>query len=194
MSHGLHSRPVDSEVFPGVVREMPDFAANRLWLDSHILIMRAEHNSRPALLLVDDDPDQLALFKIAADRSAQFCRVALADSANRAVDQMFGLIDSLPADLPKIILTDLRMPEVGGLDLIRRFLPSCEVLPITLIAMSNSDHIADAVAALDAGCAAFFQKPGTFDGLKKMMPQLVSISSGQSEERIFMETRQMEFA
>ncbi|HEU5079633.1 MAG TPA: response regulator [Opitutaceae bacterium] len=138
-------------------------------------------SEKPALLIVDDDPDQLSLFKMAAERSGEFCRVETAENASTGVDKAFTLIDNLPTYVRKIVLTDLRMPRAGGLELVKRLRPTCEVLPVYLVAMSSSEYQPDVTAAKQAGCCAFFQKPGDFSKLKSMIGSLAHLRSAAAD-------------
>lgn len=138
-------------------------------------------SDKPALLIVDDDPDQLSLFKIAAERSGSFCRVEVAENASSGVDKAFALIDGLPTFVRKIVLTDLKMPRAGGLELVKRLQPTCDVLPVYLVAMSSSEYQPEVEAAMAAGCCAFFQKPGDFSKLKAMIGSLAQIRSGSTD-------------
>ncbi|HEY9153707.1 MAG TPA: response regulator [Opitutaceae bacterium] len=132
---------------------------------------------KPALLIVDDDEDQLALLRMAAERSNAFCKVAVAEDGVRALEDVFSLIDNLPTATRIIVLADLKMPGMDGTELARRLRPACDALPIWLIGMSSSGYGPNIQAALDAGCMAFIEKPSGYLTLKSLMASLLQICS-----------------
>ena len=124
------------------------------------------------MLIVDDDEDQLALLRMAAERSNAFCKVSTAEDGVRALEDVFTLIDNLPTATRIIVLADLKMPGMDGTELARRLRPACDALPISLIGMSNSGYGPDIRAALVAGCMAFVEMPSGYTTLKSLMISL----------------------
>jgi CheY-like chemotaxis protein len=73
---------------------------------------------------------------------------------------------------PKVIITDLKMPRVTGLELLQ-WLSShrhCHVIPTILL--SSSAMSQDIASAYKLGASTYFQKPTTFEGLVKLMTHL----------------------
>jgi CheY-like chemotaxis protein len=128
--------------------------------------------NKPALLIVDDDEDQLALLRMAAERSNAFCKVSVAEDGVRALEDVFALVDNLPSATRIIVLADLKMPGMDGTELARRLRPACDALPISLVGMSSSGYGPDIQAALEAGCMAFVEKPSGYTTLKSLMLSL----------------------
>lgn len=153
----------------------------------------AFNSDKPALLIVEDDPDQLSLFKLAAERSGAFSRVTTAEDASSGVEQAFALIDSLPTSVSKIVLTDLKMPRAGGIELFKRLRHTCDVLPVYLVAMSSSEYMPEVMAARDAGCCAFFQKPGDFGKLKEMIGHVANLASTEISDFFSADQREASF-
>ena len=141
--------------------------------------------NKPALLIVDDDEDQLALLRMAADRSNAFCKVAVAEDGVRALEDVFALIDNLPTATKIIVLADLKMPGMTGTELARRLRPACDALPIWLIGMSSSGYGPDIRAALDAGCMAFIEKPSSYTALKSLMLSLPQVCESRDSGHAF---------
>ena len=134
--------------------------------------MFALTQNKPALLIVDDDEDQLALLRMAAEKCGAFCKVSVAEDGLCALEDVFALIDNLPAATRIIVLADLKMPRMTGTELARRLKPTCDALPISLIGMSSSGYGPDIQAALAAGCVAFVEKPSGYLELKTLMTSL----------------------
>lgn|GEM_PF-1580092 len=137
--------------------------------------MFSQTPNKPALLIVDDDEDQLALLRMAAERSGAFCKVTVAEDGVRALEDVFALVDNLPTATQIIVLADLKMPRMTGTELARRLKPACDALPIFLIGMSSSGYGPDIQAALEAGCVAFVEKPSGYVTLKTLMLSLAQM-------------------
>jgi DNA-binding NtrC family response regulator len=112
----------------------------------------------PTLVVIDDEPAVLALVRRVADsigftvRGHHDAREALAQLALQ------------PAD---VALVDLRMPEVGGLDVlraIRQATPHCGVILMTGFASVDS-----AVEAVKLGALDFLSKPLDLERLRKLL-------------------------
>jgi CheY-like chemotaxis protein len=138
-------------------------------------------DSRPALVIVDDDPDQLALFRIAAERVAAYRCVITATDGMAALREISSFFKLSAADLPLIVLTDLKMPKMSGTELAKKLRLDPKLPPFHVVAMSNSGRNQDADAALAAGCSAFFQKPSSFSRLKEMLVSLPELCAKFAE-------------
>lgn len=132
-------------------------------------------DSKPNLMIVDDDPDQLALFRMTADRSKIYWRIATANHGQDAYDEILGSAEGVPRFVPQIVLTDIKMPTMGGIELARALQSDPRVPPVRIVAMSNSDYPPEVEGALGAGCCAFLQKPGDFQKLKELFASLPAI-------------------
>lgn len=138
-------------------------------------------NTKPVLVIVDDDPDQLSLIRIAAERVGKFSRVITADNGAHALREVVGSLNDPEDVVPMIILTDVRMPQINGIDLARRLHRQSQAPSLRLVAMSNSSYPPDVEAALAAGCCAFIQKPSGFPELKQMVASLPELCQEQAE-------------
>ena len=127
---------------------------------------------KPNLMIIDDDPDQLGLFRIAAERTCLYWRIATAEDGEVAYRQIKEWEDELPRFVPQIVLTDIKMPRMGGVAFAQKLRNDPTLSPIHLIAMSSSNYPPEVNAALEAGCEAFFQKPGDFGKLTEILRQL----------------------
>ncbi|HUU44522.1 MAG TPA: sigma-54 dependent transcriptional regulator [Acidobacteriota bacterium] len=115
--------------------------------------MRQRSNTA-SLLVVDDAPDTLEILK--RTLSAEGFRVYTAPGVHEAIT----LMESTPIDL---VITDLKMPKVSGLDLVRHVrenVPDAEVMMITGYA-----NIESAVEAVKTGAEEYLAKPFTDEEL-----------------------------
>lgn len=126
-------------------------------------------NPRHTVLIVDDDLNVLEV--IDARLSSNGFRVLKASGAEKAID----ILQNEHIDL---MISDMKMPGMGGLDLfseVREFNPD---LPVIFLTAYGS--IPDAVSAVKAGAVDYLAKP--FDGhelLRKLREILKNVSPGQ---------------
>ena len=122
------------------------------------MVINTVTSRTPVLLVVDDEK---TICEIVA-RQARICGfdVAVCGDGRQALEYMA----TYSADLA---LIDLRMPHVGGLEVlrtIRQHDPSCEV-----ILMSGAGSIHDAVEAIKLGARDYLQKPFELSALKHLL-------------------------
>jgi two-component system, OmpR family, KDP operon response regulator KdpE len=107
----------------------------------------------PRILIADDEPEIRRALRIAlADRGYDPLAVASGEEAVAAVDQ----------SRPDVILLDLGMPGIGGLEACRRIRARWQVPIIVLSVMGEEE---DKVQALDAGADDYLTKPFGMDEL-----------------------------
>ncbi len=109
----------------------------------------ARENSEKKVLIVDDQRDLLLLLRKVISKQCD-CEVQLADSADSALVM-------LESWLPEVVLTDIKMPGMDGLDFLAR-LSSIDPT-ITTIIMTGYGTIEMAVQALKEGAYDFIEKP-----------------------------------
>ncbi len=102
------------------------------------------------ILIVDDTPVSLKLTKILIAREGY--RVLTATTAEEA-------LDLIHRHLPALVLTDVMLPEIDGLELTRRIKQDERTRGIRVIALSACDQAEDERRALAAGCEAYLRKP-----------------------------------
>jgi CheY-like chemotaxis protein len=137
--------------------------------------MEAQYETKPSLLIVDDDPIQRDIALTIADRSRLFSSIDCEGSAEEALDRLLAHPEP-PADLgaPKIILSDLRLPGRTGLEFARE-LERHECTKGLAIALYTACDIPDLRAsALSAGCRAVYEKPSSIDELLSIFSDLVT--------------------
>ncbi|MGR9105945.1 MAG: response regulator [Gammaproteobacteria bacterium] len=119
-----------------------------------------------AILLVEDNPDDelLALDALAANRVAN--QVVVARNGAEVLDYLFGTGSHAERDLrdiPALILLDLKMPKIGGLEVLNRIRTDhrTQLLPVVILTSSNTDE--DRLKAYTLGANSYVLKPVDFD-------------------------------
>jgi len=133
----------------------------------------------PLVLVIDDDPDQLDLARVAAHRAGGIRSMGAESGAEAMI-----LLDArramrLPA--PDLVLTDLKMPEMSGLELIEALRKRPEMKDVPVFFLTSTAYDPDREHAHVAGAAGFFQKPIHFSGLVALMQALASKHSPRVE-------------
>ena len=118
------------------------------------------------VLLVEDNPDDEALTVRALKKNHVTNEVVVVRDGVEALDFLFcaGAYASRdPGELPELILLDLRLPKVDGVEVLRRLRADqwTQELPIVILTSSNRDR--DMVDSLHYGANAYIRKPVDFN-------------------------------
>ena len=118
-----------------------------------------------SVLIVDDNPSNLKLLRVLL--VSEGYRVETAPSAEIALE---WLKDSIPS----LILTDLQMPGMDGLELIRRIKANPSMASVPVVAVTAYAMFGDEEKAKNAGCDAYVAKPVDTRTLPKLLSRLIS--------------------
>jgi two-component system response regulator len=124
------------------------------------------------ILMVEDNPDDVAL-TLAAFREA-----GIANRIHVAVDGAEALKILLPPKngrshtLPQIILLDLNLPKISGLEVLRRIKDDARTRHIPVVVLTISQKGGDIEKSLRLGAAAYIVKPVDFLNFSKITPEL----------------------
>ena len=131
--------------------------------------------SDKAVLLVEDNPDDelLTLDALEANRVAN--TVVVARNGVEALDYLFAegvYAGRDPADLPSIVLLDLKLPKIDGFEVLRRIRVDkrTRLLPVVILTSSNEDE--DRLKGYTLGANSYVRKPVDFDEFVKAAGQL----------------------
>jgi len=122
------------------------------------------------ILLVEDNPAEEALTLMAIAEAQVDRDVDVARDGAAALDH---LLDGERA-LPGFVLLDLRLPKIGGLELVRRVRQHERTRLVPLVILTNSREEHDLVAAYANGANSYLRKPVNFDVFTETMRQICS--------------------
>ena len=127
------------------------------------------------ILLVEDNPDDEALTLRALRKNNIENRVVVARDGAEALDFLFctGVYaDRDPHDLPHMILLDLKLPKVDGLEVLRRLRADdrTRLLPIVILTSSNEEQ--DLMEGYKIGANSYVRKPVDFNQFVEAVRQL----------------------
>ena len=131
--------------------------------------------NRSRILLVEDDANDEELTCRVLRKEAMLTDIVVARDGAEALDYIFGRgayegRDVL--DQPAVILLDLNLPKIGGLDVLKaiRADPRTHVVPVVIMTSSRED--ADLIRGYQHGANSYVVKPVQFDEFTATVKQL----------------------
>jgi len=127
------------------------------------------------ILLVEDNQDDEALTLRAFQRNKIRNPIVCVRDGQEALDWLFGEgahAGRDPADRPAVVLLDLKLPKVDGLEVLRRVRanPSTRLTPIVILTSSREDR--DRLEGYSLGANSYIQKPVDFEQFVDSIRQL----------------------
>jgi two-component system response regulator len=127
------------------------------------------------ILMVEDNPNDEALALRALRKNNIGNKVIVVRDGVEALDFLFctgAYADRDPNNLPEIVLLDLRLPKVDGLEVLRRIRADerTSLLPVAILTSSNADR--DLVAGYAYGANSYIRKLVDFIQLVEAVRQL----------------------
>jgi CheY-like chemotaxis protein len=127
------------------------------------------------ILLVEDNPDDVALTLRALKKSKIRNEVVVAQDGVEAVEYLFGTGKFADRDTrvqPQVVLLDLKMPRMDGLEVLQKLRSSdrTKLLPVVVLTTSNEDR--DKVESYKLGANSYIRKPVDFEQFAEAVQQL----------------------
>lgn len=127
------------------------------------------------ILLVEDNVSDIELTQRAFEKGRITNKVVIARDGQEALDYLFGDgsqdIDDLPP-LPTVILLDLKLPKISGLDVLRciREHERTRRLPVVILTSSNEEQ--DVLECYDGRANSYIRKPVDFKQFEEAIRHL----------------------
>ncbi len=123
------------------------------------------------VLLIEDNPDEALLTEIALKKSDVNCHVEHIASASEAWDFLSGIDhnDNSPKTVPNLVLLDLKIPGMNGIDLLEHIRSNDQLDSLPVIMLTNSTYAGDLKACYAARCNAYLVKPTHIDELRRVL-------------------------
>ncbi len=118
------------------------------------------------LLLVEDNPDDELLTVRALKKNNIGNEVKVARDGAEALAYLFctdAYADRDPGDLPAVVLLDLNLPKIGGLEVLRQIRAHDRTRRLPVVVLTTSKEEQDVIASYDLGANSYVRKPVDFD-------------------------------
>ncbi len=124
------------------------------------------------ILLVEDNSSDEALTLIALGKSRVRNEVVVARDGVEALDYLYGSGAQPGRKLPAMVMLDLKLPKIDGLEVLRRIRaePTTKFLPVVIFTSSNEER--DVLEGYGLGCNSYVHKPVDFTQFADAVSQL----------------------
>ena len=127
------------------------------------------------ILLVEDNPDDEELTLLAFRNNRIANPIIVVRDGAEALDFLFRTGKYAGRDIhtnPRMVLLDLKLPKIGGLDVLKKIResPTTQMLPVVVLTTSNQDE--DIVTSYRFGANSFIRKPVEYSKFSEAIKQL----------------------
>jgi len=131
------------------------------------------HNK--AIVLVEDNEDDEKLTLMAFEKNGIANKIIVLRDGEEALDYLFGTgpyADRDLGDKPQVIMMDLKLPKIGGLEVLKKIREDdrTKYLPVVILTSSKEDQ--DIIQAYNLGTNAYVRKPVDFIHFIEAIKQL----------------------
>jgi two-component system response regulator len=123
--------------------------------------------SKKRILLVEDNADDVELTLRALRTHHAEAEVVVARDGAEALDLLFGPGQAFARVLPALVLLDLNLPKVTGLEVLRRIRSEARTLELPVVIMTTSREERDIVEGYKLGANSYVRKPVKFEDFEQ---------------------------
>ena len=127
------------------------------------------------VLLVEDNEDHADLLKRTLREATDLVRIVHARDGEAALDYL-GLSSPTAGqkanEVPGLVLLDLRLPRIDGLDVLRRIKEAQRLRPVPVVVLTTSSAPSDIERAYGFHANSYLAKPVSFDHFSRLMQTL----------------------
>jgi two-component system response regulator len=127
------------------------------------------------ILLVEDNQDDVDLALHALRREKLANKIYVARDGEEALDFLFcrGAFAERTFEVPpKLVLLDLKLPKVGGMEVLKEIKSDPRTKTIPVVIMTSSKEERDLVASYSLGVNSYIQKPVDFNQFRDTVKQV----------------------
>lgn len=130
---------------------------------------------KDVILLVEDNPDDVFLTKRAFEKSHLLNEIIVARDGVEAIDYLFGTgayADRDMSIMPVLILLDLNLPKIDGIEVLRRIRADERTKLIPVVVLTTSKEQKDMIESYSLGANSYIRKPVDFNEFIEAVRQM----------------------
>ncbi len=127
------------------------------------------------ILLVEDNPDDELLTIRALKKNNIVNDIVVKHDGVEALDYLFGtegVGSKLQHEMPQLILLDLKLPKLDGLEVLKRIRQEEQTRFIPIVILTTSNEQQDIIKSYEDGANSYIRKPVDFDQFVESVRQL----------------------
>jgi len=131
--------------------------------------------NKKIILLVEDNPDDEELTRLAFEKSNVANELTVVRDGVEALDYLFGTgahAGRDPGAMPAVILLDLKLPKIDGLEVLRRLRADDRTKLLPVVVLTSSREQEDIVRSYSTGANSYVRKPVEFEQFVQAVRQL----------------------
>jgi two-component system, response regulator len=126
------------------------------------------------ILLVEDNPDDVELARQALKELGKEEKLVVARDGDEALRFVFGNDRGNGATIPSLILLDLKLPGMNGLEVLQHLRTDERTRLVPVVILTSSEEEVDVVEGYRLGCNSYLRKPSNFGEFIKSIGALTN--------------------
>lgn len=131
--------------------------------------------SKPRILIVDDNKADSGLFAYGFSNTGLPHEVDGAEDGESALECLLQRLKTGELPIPRLILLDLSMPRMSGIDFLRAVKANEQLSRIPVIVMTSSQFARDIREAYEAGASLYVCKPNDLESLEELVGAIANV-------------------
>ena len=116
-----------------------------------------------SILLVEDNPEDVRLTKRALTRNNITNELVVLTDGVEALEYLVKASHAEPGALPTVILLDLKLPRMDGLELLKEIRADERLKRLPVVILTSSKEETDIIKSYDLGANSYIRKPVDFE-------------------------------